>query len=258
MKRLIKELMIWVYSIVHRDTAAKVVFYHDIGTKYTPMGTELQVFKEHMKILEEVEKKGGEGKHVICFDDGFRGLWDHREEVKSISVKCKVKVFVAPRLVGEPGYLTWEEIRTLNREYGVDFQSHTWSHQTLVGPWNDDDVPREERTESWYERELIASRETINRELRSESVECKADEKCVVDELCFPVGYFSEELIERCKKAGYKKVYASFPGSLVDSGKCVVVPRCLVQDLSPMAFKAALNGGMNIFKARYLARHKVG
>lgn len=243
MKTLVKELMIFVRSILRPDRAPKVVFYHDIGTQNTPTGTDFHVFKEHMKILG-VGDRGRFRADVICFDDGFRGLWEHRDEVKSISAKHQVKVFIAVALVGKPGYLTWDEIRTLNREYGVDFQSHTWSHQTLVGPWNEDDVPREPRTEAWYERELIASREKIAAELGK-----------IVDELCFPVGYFSEELIERCKKAGYRKVYASYPGNVTDD---YIQPRCLAQDLSPFAFKAMLKGGLMVFQERYIKLHKHG
>lgn len=241
LRNFVKNFTFELLSFLRRDSAAKVVFYHDIGTKYTPMGMPIDVFKKHLEVLGRRAKVEGI-KDLICFDDGFRGLWDHREEVKSISVKCKVKVFVAPRLVGQEGYLTWDEIRMLNREYGIDFQCHTWSHQTLVGP-TIYESPIEERTEAWYERELVTSKQKIAAELCYE-----------VDELCFPVGYFSDELIERCKKAGYKKVYASYPGNITDD---YVQPRCLVQDISPIAFKAILNGGMNPLANRYIAMHKI-
>lgn len=241
MKRLIKELMLWVYSILHRDTTAKVVFYHDIGKKYTPMGTDEKIFMKHMKILGS----RGEIPDSVCFDDGFHGLYDHREEIRGLGLggQILVKVFVAPRLVGQKGYLTWDEIRELQNNYGIDFQCHTWSHQTLAGPMIDESLI-EERTEEWYERELVTSREKIAAELGK-----------VVDELCFPVGYFSDELIERCKRADYKKVYASYPGNVTDD---YVQPRCLVQDLSPLAFRAVLNGGMSVLASRYQKMHKVG
>ena len=61
-------------------------------------------------------------------------------------------------------------------------------------------------------------------------------------------------MIRRCKEAGYKKVYASYPGNITDE---YIQPRCLVQDLGVMGFKAVLNGGMGIFKKRYLKMHKV-
>lgn len=244
MRSLIKTVLLLIGSIIHRDKSPKVVFYHDIGTKYTPMGTNAQVFKEHMRILGLRFKVQGL-RDLVCFDDGFHGLYDYRKVIRELGLgsRIPVKVFIAPRLVGQKGYLTWDEIRELQNDYGIDFQCHTWSHQTLAGPMIDES-PIEERTEEWYERELVTSREKIAAELGK-----------VVDELCFPVGYFSDELIEKCKRAGYKKVYASYPGNITDS---YIQPRCLVQDLSPWAFKAVLNGGMNLFMKRYLSMHKVG
>ena len=75
-----------------------------------------------------------------------------------------------------------------------------------------------------------------------------------VTALCFPVGYFSDEVIRRCKTSGYETVYASYPGDVTDD---YVQPRCLVQDLSVGEFKSVLNGGMNLLERRYLKRHKV-
>lgn len=234
--KLLKSWLLGLLSTIRQDNSPRVVFYHDIGISYTPMGTPVELFKAHLEILSQHSALGT--NHLICFDDGFRGAWDYRELLPR-----GVKVFIAVDLVGKPGYLTWEEMRILKKDHGVDFQSHTWSHQTLIGPRNDE-VLRAERTEEWYERELIASREKIAKELGK-----------VVDELCFPVGYFSDEVIARCKAAGYKKVYASYPGNL---GEGYVQPRCLVQDLSPMAFKAVLKGGMNRLAERYRQRHYIG
>lgn len=240
MKRFVKELMLWLYSIVRRDSAPKVIFYHDIGKKNTPMGTEEDAFMKHMKALCVGGRCRGD---VVAFDDGFRGVWEYRNELeKIVGAGVGVIVFIAVRLVGEPGYLTWTEIRTLQRELGVKFQCHTWSHQTLVGAMIDES-PMEERTEAWYKRELVESKAEISKQLGKE-----------VEELCFPVGNFSDAVIRRCKEAGYRKVYASYPGNVTDA---YIQPRCLVQDLGVMGFRAVLNGGMKIFEKRYFKMHKI-
>lgn len=238
MKRLIKNILLRLGAILYRDNIAKVVFYHDIGLAHTEMGTEAKIFMEHMKILSSrgSRRSRGGAEDIVCFDDGFRGAYEHRDLLPR-----GTKIFIAPRLVGQPGYMTWDEIRELNRDYGVDFQCHTWSHQTLVGPMIDES-PIEERTEEWYERELVESKNKIAAELGKD-----------VDELCFPAGHFSDELIERCKKAEYKKVYASYPGNVTED---YIQPRCICQDLDAVSFKYVLNGGMNIFKSRYLKQHK--
>ena len=233
MKALIKTVLLMVGAVIRHDARAKVVFYHDVGRRYTPMGTEESVFWAHMKLLRPDD--------VVCFDDGFRGIWDARELFRQRNLRPKV--FIAVRLVGQAGYLTWDEIRELQNEYGFDFQSHTWSHQTLAGSMIDES-PKEERTEAWYERELVESRHEISHQLGRE-----------VSELCFPAGYFSKEVVDRCRKAGYRRVYASYPGNV---GPDFVQPRCLVQFMLPCGVRAVLNGGMNILKRRYFARHCFG
>lgn len=232
MARHIKTILIWVWSILRRDTSPKVVFYHDVGTKHTPMGTEEKTFWAHMAQLRLGDR--------VCLDDGFRGAWEHREQFRQMGI-CPF-VSIAVRLVGQPGYLTWDEIRELQNDYGFTFVNHTWSHQTLAGEMIDES-PIEERTEAWYERELVASKQKIEAEIGRP-----------VDTLCFPVGLVSEAVIERCKRAGYRQVYASYPGNVTND---YVQPRCLCQDLSPLAFRAALNGGLNFFRARYRKRHWV-
>ena len=230
----IKGTAIVLIALVRPELAPKVVFFHDIGRNWTQMGTPANVFWRHMKLLREGD--------IVCFDDGFRGIWDEREKLKVVSSKFKVIVFIAIALVGKPGYLTWDEIGELQANYGIEFQSHTWSHQTLVGPYNDEvPEPANGRSEEWYNHELVDSKSELERQLGKK-----------VTALSFPVGYFSDDVIRRCKEAGYEKVYASYPGNVTDD---YIQPRCIAQDLSPIAFRAALNGGMMIFEKRYKALH---
>lgn len=234
MKRLIKTVLLLFGSIIAKDKSPKVVFYHDIGKKWTTMGTDVDVFISHIKLL----RKGD----VVCFDDGFRGLWDNREILSCEERINHVILFLAVALIGREGYLTWDEIRTLQKEYGIEVQCHTWSHQTLIGPWNYEvSPPTDGRTDGWYKHELLDSKKEIERHLGK-----------AVTALCFPVGYFSDDIVSRCRAVGYKKVYASYPGNITND---YVQPRCIAQDLGKVAFRAVLNGGMSIFAKRYKEIH---
>ena len=233
MRGLIKRSLLSLGAFLLRDARHKVVFYHDVGKQYTPMGTDAKVFWGQMAYLRYGD--------VVCFDDGFRGIWDAREGFAKRQIKPIV--FIAVALVGQDGYLTWDEIRTLQTDYGFDFQCHTWSHQTLIGPYNDEEPePPNGRTEEWYRHELVDSKMELEQQLSKK-----------VSALCFPVGYFSDDVIRRCKEAGYQKVYTSYPGNVTVD---YVQPRCLVQDLSVVAFKSVLRGGMSILVPRYLKLHK--
>ncbi len=232
-RKRIRSMALRFFAAVCRDSSPKAVFYHDVGRAYTIMGTPKDLFFAHMRRLRPGD--------MVCFDDGFRGVWDVRDELKATNVRPVV--FVAPALVGEKGYLSWDEMRTLQAEYGFSFQSHTWSHQTLAGEFNHELPPPDEgRTEQWLRREIVLSKDEIERRLGR-----------VVDSLCLPLGQFSDEILERCRVAGYKYVYSSIPGNLDDG---FLRHRCLVQDLGLRDFRAVLNGGMNMLSRRYLKMHK--
>ena len=233
MRSSIKSFLIWLWSVVGRDARPKVVFYHDVGREWTSMGTPETMFWRHMKCL-----RAGD---IVCFDDGFRGVWECRDKFKSLGIRPKI--FVAPRLIGEHGHLSWNELRVLQKDFGFDVQSHTWSHQTLVGPMIDES-PREDRTEQWYHRELEGSRVKIADEMGT-----------AVTELCFPAGNYSEALISRCKAAGYTKVYTSIPGNKTID---FVQGRCIAQDLDTLGFRGLLHGGMVVLQTRYLMMMKFG
>ena len=104
-------MLLLLGSWLCRDVSPKVVFFHDVGRDYTPMGTPRDSFWALMSCLRRGDR--------VCFDDGFRGVWDERERLRGIAPT----VFVAIGLVGRPGYLSWEEIRTLQDDYALQRRS---------------------------------------------------------------------------------------------------------------------------------------
>lgn len=232
MKAFIKSCLVCFSAYIHRELSPKMVFYHDIGTAYTPMGTSSQLFWAHMKLLRKDDQ--------VAFDDGFRGIWEQRERLLEAGIRPVV--FIAVSLMGKPGHLNWDEARTLSRDYGFSFGSHTWSHQTLSGDYLAES-PREERTEAWFKRELEESKNEIERQLMTP-----------VTALCFPAGHFSANVISRSLSAGYRHLYSSLPRVPV-SLTAELLPRLIVQDLSPKAFSAALRGGLGFLSSRYFAQH---
>ena len=130
MKRMVKHLVLKAFAFLFRDDGPKVVYYHDVGTAYTNMGTPLELLKAHVAcarqmgfaFVSRLEGLNSPKKLLMCFDDGFRGLWDGRDYFFQEGI-CPT-VFIAVDLVGQLGYMTWDEIRELQR-HGFVFQSHT-------------------------------------------------------------------------------------------------------------------------------------
>lgn len=236
MKRLVKHLILKVFAFLFRDDGPKVVYYHDVGTTYTDMGTPFELLKEHVacarkvgfSFVSKLEDLNSPKKLLMCFDDGFRGLWDERVYFFREGI-CPT-VFIAVDLVGQPGYLTWDEIRDL-QSHGFVFQSHTWSHRPLT------DVLDEELL-----HELADARMAIGRGLGYDP-----------DMLCFPCGMHSQKVVEAAKAAGYRKLFASYPGCFNPDE--LVVPRNLVQNLNTYDFVCVLHGALCPFKMRYMRQH---
>ena len=128
---------------------------------------------------------------MICFDDGFRGIYDTRQFF--VEQGLRPTVFLAISLIGQPNYLNREEILEL-QNLGFIFQCHAWSHSDLT-----------EFSKDELKRELYDSKQQL------EELLVKA-----VDEICFPIGYFSQLVLNECKRYGYNTLYSSIPGNYFD------------------------------------------
>lgn len=229
----------FVSSIVHRNRKSKILYYHDVydGMKYTGMGTALEMFSRHIKtvrdngfaIVEKITKPKGEV--MIVFDDGFRGIYDTKDFF--IRNGLRPTVFLAVSLIGTPGYLSREEILEL-QEAGFIFQCHTWSHEDLTK----------------------FSKEELGRELGEAKRELETLLGKAVDEICFPIGYFSQQVLDECKRYGYKTMYSSIPGNYFDTMFAEgLKTRNLMQYASPRECRLALLGGGKLLKNRYIKMH---
>lgn len=220
-KRIFKKFILLFFSTVCRDDRPKVVYYHDVGTRHTKMGTPPELFWAHMRYLRNDD--------VVCFDDGFRGIWDEREHFARAGLHPIV--FVAIELVGRPGYLTWDEMRELQR-IGFQFESHTCSHQSLTA---------------------IKNKEGLRHEIFDAKIELERHLGRFVTGLCFPRGLFNDSIVEMAREAGYQKLYVSYPGVIDPASD--IVPRNLVQSMSVGEFRSILHGALLPLQRRYRKMH---
>lgn len=235
----IKNIIIYLWSIIRRDKSSKIIFYHDVhsSTEYTDMGTPLSLFQQHIAKIRElnfeiVQQITKEQKQVmICFDDGFRGIWDNRQYF--IDNNIMPTVFIAVDLIGKEGYLTIDEIKTLAK-VGFRFQAHGWRHSNLT----------------------LFGDEELKRELSDAKQKLEELTGLHIVEICFPQGYYSDKVVESAERYGYEAMYTSDPKPYAKRVKENLLPRYLVQHASPRVFKAILNGGMDILYTHYYKLHK--
>lgn len=231
-----KGLLIRLYGCLKQDSKGKVIYYHDISKAYTYQGTPLNLFMKQMEILKESGFRvvphlpNKDNEIMICFDDGWKGIWDNRQFF--FDNKIFPTVFLIVDFIGKDGYLSLNEILEL-QSHGFRFQGHTYSHRNVT-----------EATGEELNRELIYSRIELSRILNK-----------TVNEFCFPRGEYSDMLVNIALSNGYDRVFICTPGNV--SANTSIVKRNLVQDCQPSEFKAILKGGLELFsKSAEKLHHK--
>lgn len=224
-KKLIKEVLCVCFSL-KKDRKSKIIYYHDVFSEkqYSKIGTPLSLFQKHMQIIWENKFNivpnisNPNNEIMICFDDGFRGIYD----TKDFFIKNKIfpTVFLATNLIGKENYLNVQEILEL-QSLGFIFQSHGCVHSDLT-----------KLDDTLLYEDLSQSKILLSDLLKKE-----------VDSFCFPIGFFSKKVHRKAIETGYKYLYTSIPGNYFDNIGEKLITRNLVQFSSAREFKAILWGG---------------
>jgi len=128
------------------DMGILSLMYHRFNEeKYPSTNIQMDVFKEQIKIIRNLDynfynpknleinfnipKK--EKKILITIDDAFSSFyenaWPYLKEEKIPFI-----LFVSTEAVGNNGYMTWEQIKTVEKEPNVYIGNHSHSHDYLV------------------------------------------------------------------------------------------------------------------------------
>lgn len=249
MRSGLKRCVLKVLATLFPNKGPKVVYYHDIhrNRPFTSMSTPLDLFKQHIAVAQRYgfsfvsTLPANTNEIQIVLDDGFRGVWDVREELVRAGIFPTVCIIC--NFVGRPNYLSWEEIREL-RDMGFKFAAHTWNHKSLTDC----------STYQEMKEELVRPRICLKDEIGMD-----------INAFCFPRGLFSHETIQACVQAGYTYLYTSIPGIVgnfpaqcVDtSERRILVPRNLVQFATSGEYKSVLLGATSHFWRRYMHIHFV-
>lgn len=236
----------WWSSIIHRNHKSKLLYYHDVctGEGYRSldtnelMGTNIELFKKHVQIIKEEGYRivsriiAPEGEVAILLDDGFRGIWDNRQFFYDNNIMPTV--FLPVDYIGQVdrGILSIEEILEL-QQHGFIFECHSWSHERL-----------DPKSDAELKKELGDSKEKLSEILQKE-----------VTEICLPLGYFTDHLLDEVHKYGYQEVYSCIPGAYHEKAVGGMRRRNICQFASPTEFRLILRGGLEALGRHYEKLH---
>lgn len=236
MRLLLRKLILFLGFLFQHNHKSKVIYYHDVSKRFTDMGTDFSLMQRHFDIIRQSGYKivptitESEYQAMICFDDGWAGIYDYKDEL--VRQQIFPTIFIAVDLIGKAGYLTHDQIKEL---YGLGFrfQAHTWSHQDLT-KFGDKEL----------EHELKDSKRLLE-DTFNHSFEA----------ICFPMGRFSSVVKSKSLEFGYTDLYTSLPGGYYDMKDDKLICRNCAQNSSPSELKWMLNGTSWIFKRKLYKQH---
>lgn len=239
MKTIFKKIIYLLAYLFNHNYDSKIVYYHDVGTKYTNMGTDMMLFLKHIDIINKCGYKivpainARQGQVMLCFDDGWKGLYDH----KNIFIQNNLTptVFIAVDLIGKDGYMTKQQIIEL-QDAGFKFECHTWSHKNLT---------------KFTDQELI-------HELKDSKEKLEQQFEHPITSICYPQGRFSKHIHKLCKEYGFEKQYSSICGGYYDLEDKELICRNCAQYLTPHEFKWMLNSTSHFFRSRFIKQQVAG
>lgn len=247
MKKVLRYILLLFGCLLNNNKRSKILYYHDVYSKNSYksldsdvlMGTSIELFKKHIAVIKEegfdiVPKITNYKNQVaIMFDDGFRGVWDNRKFFYDNGIRPTI--FLAVDLIGKSGFLDKDEILELQK-HGFNFQCHSWSHCDLT-----------ELSHAELKKELHESKTYLSNLLGKE-----------VSEICLPIGFFSDSLIDELKECHYSEVYSSSWGCYDSLVLGFMRPRNLCQFATPYEVKLMLHGGHEILRNRDIKMHYKG
>ena len=113
--------------------------------KYPSTNIKLKDFKEHLKIIREnnirfvnpnnfeqnLKDNKNQRKVLLTIDDGFSSFYENAWPILK-EKKIPFILFVSTREVGSNNYMTWDQIKELDKENFVEIGNHSHTHEYLV------------------------------------------------------------------------------------------------------------------------------
>ena len=150
------------------DEGVLSIMYHRFNeTKYPSTNIQMNIFKEHIKLInnskfafynpKEFEKNFTKPKKqkkiLITIDDAFSSFYS---EAWPFLKKNKIPfiLFVSTQPVGNKGYMSWEQIKEIEKFDFVTIGHHSHSHEYLIDKSNKEFVTDIELASSIFLKEL--------------------------------------------------------------------------------------------------------
>lgn len=138
---------------------------------------------------------------IISFDDGYNDFEDNAMPVIR-NLGLRVIMFLPTGLVGNPGYLTWDQVTSEQGSGLVYFANHSWSHASLGA-----NIDTAKKEIDLSETQLVEH--GLNPELA----------------LAYPYGTYTGFTVDLLRERGFRLGFTTAPGSTLCKQNRLTLPR---------------------------------
>ncbi|MEQ8236223.1 MAG: polysaccharide deacetylase family protein [Syntrophomonadaceae bacterium] len=193
-----------------------VLMYHEISSGPDCMWVETSAFRAQMQYLNEqgiqtitlsqaaalLQGRYDTSKMVVLtFDDGYDTFYEYAWPILQ-EFNQTATVFVISGLVGNPGYMNWEQIKFLSLQ-GIEIGGHTLTHPLLP------DIPA-----ASAQKEIEQDKKNIEAQLGQ-----------VITSFCYPTGRYDSQIQRMLVEAEYKNAVTMVQREASTQDSLLLLPR---------------------------------
>ena len=193
------------------------LMYHRFEeNKYPSTNIRLNDFLNHLKIIqnenihfidprnyeEELISNKKKRKVLLTIDDGFLSFYQNAWPILK-KKKIPFILFVNTREVGSFNYMSWDQIKEIDKENFVEIGNHSHSHEYLVDQSNDD-----------ITADIKKSIDIFNEKLGKNS-----------EFFSYPFGEYSKDFKNIIKSLGFKYAFGQHSGVIDETKDYYELPR---------------------------------
>ena len=193
------------------------IMYHRFEeNKYPSTNIRINDFKSHLEMIkkneikfinpsnfeEELINNKKERKLLLTIDDGYQSFYEKAWPILK-DLKIPFILFVSTREVGKRGYMSWEDIREIEKYDFVEIGNHSHTHEYLI------DFTNEE-----IRKDLTNSLNIFKKELGKNS-----------NFFSYPFGEYSTDLKKIVMDLGFKYAFGQHSGVVDQTKNYFEMPR---------------------------------
>ena len=233
MQLIIKKFFIILFFIITSSSwqskvfASNKIFFDDYGlisimyhrfneSKYPSTNIQLDVFKDHLKIIEKegikfihpkelklsISQQKNERKILLTVDDGLLSFYENAWPILK-KKKIPFILFVSTREVGSFNYMNWDQIREISQSQLAEIGNHSHSHEYLVN-----------ESSEVIKKDILGSIKIFKEKLGKNS-----------EFFSYPFGEYSLQFKRIIKELGFKYAFGQHSGVIDETKDVLELPR---------------------------------